>query len=63
MQLDPEQPNRSRHHKDLLDAGAGPRLLAENGKWVRDRLARNGVPPAAKLENIAAVVETVKHFK
>jgi pimeloyl-ACP methyl ester carboxylesterase len=23
MQLDPEQPNRSRHHKELLDPGAG----------------------------------------
>lgn len=47
MQLDPEQPSRSRHHKELLDLGAGPRLLAENGKWVRDRLARNGVPQKA----------------
>ena len=44
MQHDPEQPNRSRHHRELLDSGAGPRLLAENGQWVRDRLARNGVP-------------------
>src|ERR1700761_2327317 len=47
MKEDPEQPNRSRHHHELLPLDAGPRLLAENGKWVRDRLARNGVPPAA----------------
>ena len=47
MQLDPEQPNRSRHHKELLDPGAGARLLADNGKWVRDRLTRNGVPQTA----------------
>ena len=47
MKNDPEQPNRSRHHHELLDPGAGPRLLADNGKWVRDRLARNGVPQAA----------------
>ncbi|HEX3953463.1 MAG TPA: alpha/beta fold hydrolase [Stellaceae bacterium] len=47
MQNDPAQANRSRHHHELLEPGAGPRLLAENGKWVRDRLARNGVPPAA----------------
>src|SRR6202040_592666 len=31
MKIDPEQPNRSRHHHELLDLGAGPRLLAENG--------------------------------
>src|SRR5437588_4452980 len=47
MKTDPEQPQRSRHHHELLDTGAGPRLLPENGKWVRDRLARNGVPAAA----------------
>jgi pimeloyl-ACP methyl ester carboxylesterase len=47
MKTDPEQPYRSRHHHELLDPSAGPRLLAENGKWVRDRLARNGVPPKA----------------
>jgi len=41
---DLEQPHRSRHHQELLDPDAGQRLLAENGKWVRDRLARNGVP-------------------
>jgi pimeloyl-ACP methyl ester carboxylesterase len=46
MKTDPEQPHRSRHHHELLEAGAGPRLLADDGKWVRDRLARNGVPPA-----------------
>jgi pimeloyl-ACP methyl ester carboxylesterase len=48
MKTDPEQPHRSRHHHELLDPGAGTRLLAENGKWVRDRLARNGVPQAAR---------------
>jgi pimeloyl-ACP methyl ester carboxylesterase len=47
MENDAEQPNRSRHHRELLPLDAGPRLLAENGKWVRDRLTRNGVPPAA----------------
>jgi pimeloyl-ACP methyl ester carboxylesterase len=47
MKEDPEQPHRSRHHRELLDPGAGKRLLAKNGKWVRDRLARNGVPEAA----------------
>jgi pimeloyl-ACP methyl ester carboxylesterase len=55
MANDPEQPNRSRHHRELLDPGAGPRLLAENGKWVRDRLARNGVPAAAIDRHLSVI--------
>jgi pimeloyl-ACP methyl ester carboxylesterase len=55
MKIDPEQPNRSRHHHELLDLGAGPRLLAENGKWVRDRLARNGVPAAAIDKHLSVI--------
>jgi pimeloyl-ACP methyl ester carboxylesterase len=55
MKEDPEQPHRSRHHHELLDPGAGKRLLAENGKWVRDRLARNGVPPAAIDKHLSVI--------
>jgi hypothetical protein len=44
LKIDLEQPHRSRHHQELLDPDAGQRLLAENEKWARDRLARNGVP-------------------
>jgi pimeloyl-ACP methyl ester carboxylesterase len=55
MKNDPEQPNRSRHHHELLDPGAGPRLLAENGKWVRDRLARNGVPQTAIDKHLSVI--------
>jgi pimeloyl-ACP methyl ester carboxylesterase len=55
MKTDPEQPHRSRHHHELLDPGAGPRLLAENGKWVRDRLARNGVPAAAIDKHLSVI--------
>jgi pimeloyl-ACP methyl ester carboxylesterase len=55
MKNDPEQPHRSRHHHELLDPGAGPRLLAENGKWVRDRLARNGVPPVAIDKHLSVI--------
>jgi len=47
MKNDPEQPHRSRHHRELLDPDAGPRLLANNVAWVRDRLTRNGLPPDA----------------
>jgi pimeloyl-ACP methyl ester carboxylesterase len=55
MKTDPEQPHRSRHHHELLDLGAGPRLLADNGKWVRDRLARNGVPQAAIDKHLSVI--------
>jgi len=47
MKTDPEQPHRSRHHRELLEPDAGPRLLANNVAWVRDRLTRNGLPPEA----------------
>jgi len=55
MKTDPEQPRRSRHHRELLDPGASPRLLAENGKWVRDRLALNGVPAAAIEKHLSVI--------
>ena len=55
MKEDPEQPHRSRHHHELLDPGAGKRLLADNGKWVRDRLVRNGVPPAAIDKHLSVI--------
>ena len=55
MKTDPEQPHRSRHHHELLDPGAAPRLLADNGKWVRDRLARNGVPQAAIEKHLSVI--------
>jgi hypothetical protein len=29
MKTDPEQPQRSRHHHELLDTAAGPRLMLE----------------------------------
>jgi pimeloyl-ACP methyl ester carboxylesterase len=55
MKTDPEQPHRSRHHHELLDPGAGPRLLADNGKWVRDRLGRNRVPQAAIDKHLSVI--------
>jgi pimeloyl-ACP methyl ester carboxylesterase len=55
MKEDPEQPHRSRHHHELLDPGAGKRLLAENGKWVRDRLRRNGVLEAAIDKHMSVI--------
>ena len=55
MREDPEQPHRSRHHHELLDPGAGKRLLAENGRWVRDRLVHNGVPEAAIDKHLSVI--------
>lgn len=55
MKEDPEQPYRSRHHRELLDPGAGPRLLANNTAWVRDRLTRNGLPPAAIEKHLSVL--------
>jgi pimeloyl-ACP methyl ester carboxylesterase len=55
MKTDPNQPHRSRHHRELLDPSAGRRLLAHNCKWVRDRLAHNGVPPAAIEKHLSVI--------
>jgi pimeloyl-ACP methyl ester carboxylesterase len=55
MKEDPEQPHRSRHHHELLDPAAGPGLLADDAAWVRDRLARNGVPEAAIALHLSVI--------
>ena len=44
---DAEQAQRSRHHKAFLEPDAADVVLADNAKWLRDRLAANGVPAAA----------------
>ena len=52
---DGEQAHRSRHHREFLGPGAGPRLLAEDAAWVRNRLARNGVPEAAIAAHLSVI--------
>jgi len=47
LELDEAQKRRSGHHTKFLDPEAGQKILAENAKWLRDRLSSNGVPPAA----------------
>ena len=44
---DAEQAQRSRHHKAFLEPDAADLVLADSAKWLRDRLAANGVPAAA----------------
>jgi pimeloyl-ACP methyl ester carboxylesterase len=52
---DGEQKRRSSHHSRFLDPQAGPDNLAEGAKWLRTRLAANGVPPA-KIEKHLSVI-------
>ncbi|WP_025140642.1 alpha/beta fold hydrolase [Achromobacter sp. DH1f] len=44
---DAEQAGRSGHHGRFLDPQAGPDILADDAKWLRSRLTRNGVPQSA----------------
>jgi pimeloyl-ACP methyl ester carboxylesterase len=44
---DGEQAHRSRHHKAFLEPDAADVVLADNCKWLRERLAENGVPAAS----------------
>src|SRR6266481_9772559 len=44
---DGDQAQRSRHHKAFLEPGAADIVLADDAKWLRERLAANGVPAAA----------------
>src|SRR5213080_4039616 len=44
---DGDQAHRSRHHKAFLEPGAADVVLADDAKWLRQRLAANGVPAAA----------------
>src|SRR5712664_982965 len=52
---DGDQAHRSRHHKAFLEAGAADLLLAENAKWLRERLAAAGVPSAAIEEHLSVL--------
>ncbi|UPJ52332.1 alpha/beta fold hydrolase [Bradyrhizobium sp. 200] len=47
LMADSEQAQRSKHHKAFLEADAANVVLADNAKWLRDRLAANGVPKDA----------------
>jgi pimeloyl-ACP methyl ester carboxylesterase len=52
---DGEQAHRSRHHTEFLDPGAGQRLLADDAKWLRTRLAASGVRPAAIAAHLSVL--------
>jgi pimeloyl-ACP methyl ester carboxylesterase len=52
---DGEQAQRSRHHKAFLEADAVDVVLADDAKWLRERLAANGVPASAIAQHLAVL--------
>ena len=52
---DGEQAQRSRHHKAFLEPDAAEKVLADDAKWLRERLAANGVPQNAIAEHLAVL--------
>jgi pimeloyl-ACP methyl ester carboxylesterase len=52
---DGEQAQRSRHHWAFLEPDAGPRILAEDCRWLRERLSRSGVPAAAIEQHLSVL--------
>ncbi len=52
---DGEQAHRSRHHKAFLDPDAADVVLADDCKWLRQRLAAAGVPAAAIEAHLAVL--------
>ncbi len=52
---DGEQAQRSRHHRVFLELDAGPKVLADDARWLRERWAANGMPEAAMAEHLPVI--------
>jgi pimeloyl-ACP methyl ester carboxylesterase len=52
---DGEQAQRSRHHKAFLELDAADVVLADDARWLRERLAANGVPSAATEAHLGVI--------
>ena len=52
---DGEQAQRSKHHKAFLEPDAADVVLADNARWLRERLAANGVPTDAIERHLAVL--------
>ena len=52
---DGDQAHRSRHHKAFLEPGAADLLLADDAKWLRERLAAAGVPAGAIEQHLSVL--------
>jgi pimeloyl-ACP methyl ester carboxylesterase len=55
LETDSDQAHRSRHHKAFLEPDAADVVLADDAKWLRERLAANGVPLAAIEQHLAVL--------
>ena len=53
--IDGDQAHRSRHHKAFLKPDAADVVLADDARWLRDRLAANGVPASAIAQHLAVL--------
>jgi pimeloyl-ACP methyl ester carboxylesterase len=49
------QAQRSKHHTAFLEPGAADVVLADDAKWLRERLAANGVPGEAIARHLAVL--------
>jgi pimeloyl-ACP methyl ester carboxylesterase len=47
LMSDGEQAQRSKHHKAFLEPDAADVVLADDARWLRERLSANGVPAEA----------------
>jgi pimeloyl-ACP methyl ester carboxylesterase len=52
---DGDQAHRSRHHKAFLEPDAADIVLADNAKWLRERLAAAGVPASAIEQHLSVL--------
>jgi len=52
---DGDQAHRSRHHRAFLEPDAGDIVLADNARWLRERLAAGGVPAGAIEQHLAVL--------
>src|SRR6267143_2515517 len=52
---DGDQAHRSRHHKAFQEPDAADIVLADDAKWLRERLAANGVPADAIAQHLAVL--------
>jgi pimeloyl-ACP methyl ester carboxylesterase len=55
LSTDAEQAQRSRHHQAFLEPDAADVVLADDARWLRDRLTANGVPAAAIEAHLAVL--------
>ena len=52
---DGDQALRSRHHREFLELDAGGRVLADDARWLRERLGKSGVPKTAIEKHLSVL--------